>query len=514
MRKTKVNFKLCVAIICLILFALVFSGGINATYASYPQTSASNNLEVLSETTNDGQTGNEQTETEGDSSEKPIPPQNLGVPVTNDEYGINDGYLYQYLLVAYNNYYQLNGEEKATQLYTEMFKDFTVLDLSNSNALIKSLSGIGDLNLENLKVLNVGRNQIKEIDVTDLRNLTSLEELILYDNNLTELTIPTSLLNLKKLNLNKNYISKIDLSGLNTCEVYLSFNKIESINDITLPKIIYNTNLYVELFNNNILDADELFNQSQQDGGKITIELGLQGYGLNYKVNDDETNKITPSVEKSAGLKYYKSTLYPNMQVKIFNRLTNDLVLTINNAEQENKISMHSLPVGEYKLEFYNSVSNENMYDYLDPVKCGFKNHEGFKVIPSTPQVKFVIKGKEYDSYGKINGTGKLVATNLNGDGEMYYSVSTEKDANGNQVWHKGSEVELKYGGQYSVSFKCVMGDINGTNYYESNAVTKFVQQSLNPYIPDVAMLVLIVVVVVLLFFVALPLIIKYVIKR
>lgn len=436
--------------------------------------------------------------------ETPVPPTELGVLVTNDESGINDSFFYQYLLLAYNNYYGLTGENRATQIYTEMFANFEELVLTETNGLIKSVSGLKYLNLENLKVLNLGRNQISNISIDDLKNLNSLEQLILYDNNLTEFTVPTTLLNLKKLNLNKNYISSIDLSSLNTCEVYLSFNKISTIENITFPRIIYNTNLFVELYNNNILDADEMFVSGNSAEGKIVLELGLQGYGLNYK-NGDE-NKETPVIPKENKLKFYNSSRYSNMQVKIYNSLTNELVLTIEN-NLDNVVNTYGLQVGEYKLDYVDKTTGLTMYDYLDEYLCAFKSHDGFKVIPTSPVVKFVVNGKEYDSYGKLNGTAKLVATNVDGDGKIYYKI-------GNGNWVEGSEVKLDLGGQYSVSFKCVIGEIGSENSYESIAVTKFVQQSLNPYVPDVAMLIIIVVIAVLLFFVALPLIIKYGIKR
>lgn len=505
MKKASYKLNILLIITFCLLFLLSFVGsGISSFNAETP-IKQNNSIFVESNRIAENETANNEN-SENETVETPTPPQNLGVIVSNDEYGINDGYLYQYLLAAYNDYYKLNGAERLTQIYTNMFQDFTELNLTETNSLIKSLSGIRDLNLENLKVLNVGRNQIKTIAVEDLRNLLSLEELTLYDNKLTELTIPTSLVNLRKLNLNKNYISAIDLSGMNQGEVYLSFNKITTIKNVTMPRVIYNTNLYVELFNNNILDADEIYNSSAVEGGKITVELGLQGYGLNYKANDEESDKITPVVAKSVPLKFYNSEKYPNMEIKIYNKLTNLLVNTITN-NSENKISTYNLGVGEYKLDYLNSSTGLSMYDYLNEFGCAFKSHEGFKVVPTSPVIKFVIKGKEYDSRGKFNGTGKMIAKNLDSDGEIYYSIAGGE-------WIKGTEVTLNRGGMYDVAFKCVVGELGSENAYESAVVSKLVQQSLNPYIPDFVMLILIVVIVLLLFFVALPLIIKYGIKR
>ena len=444
----------------------------------------------------------------GEEIVKPVPPADLGVIISNDRGGIIDTYLYQNLCKAYNTYYGFTTKDDGylTRVYTNMFKDFTELDLSNTNYLITSLQGLGDLDLENLKVLNVGKNEISEVLSDDLKNLVSLEELILYDNKLTQITIPTSLQNLKKINLNKNYISKIDLSAVYNGEVYLSFNKFTSIYDVTLPRIFNTTNLYVELFNNNILDADDVYNAEYVEGAQVNIELGLQGYGLNYKVNDNNEDKVTPIISKSTALKFYNTNKYPNMEVRIYNKQTNELVKAISNSASQ-KISTYKMGVGEYKVEYYNSETNENMYNYKDEFGSAFKQHEGFKVVPTSPSVKLIIKGVEYDEYGKFSGTAKAVATNLDDEGEIYYSIAGGE-------WKKGTEVELKRGGTYDISFKCVIGEIGSDSSYESAATSKFVQQSLNPYIPDFVMIIIVAVVALILFGVALPLIIKISTKR
>ena len=100
-----------------------------------------------------------------------------------------------------------------------------------------------------------------------------------------------------------------------------------------------------------------------------------------------------------------------------------------------------------------------------------------------------------------------MKAYNIDDEGDIYYSI-----AGGD--WVKGDECELKHGGQYNVAFKVVIGTLDSADSYESATVSKYVSQSLNPYIPDIAMLIIVVGIVLLLFFVALPLIIKYVIKK
>lgn len=436
----------------------------------------------------------------------PVPPTEQGGIVAKDETGINDEWLYQYLLIEYNKYYQLDQEHEAKQIRVDMFSEMTTIDLSNTNGLIKSLSGLNCLNLENLKVLNVGHNQISSISNDDIKNLLSLEELYLHDNNLTSLTIPTSLTQLKVLNLNKNSIDKIDLSGINNGKVYLSFNKFSSISDITLPRIIYNTDLYLELFNNNITDADELYNSGNVEGGKITVELGLQGVGLNYKANASAEEKVTPIIAKNKAFKFYNSTVYPNMEIGITNILNNQLVKTISN-NADTKITEYNLGVGEYKVEYYDKSTNTTMYTPKDKYGCAFKQLDTIKVVPTAPTVKFIIKGKEYDTRSKFSGVGKLKATNPDGEGDIYYSIAGGK-------WVKGEECQLKRGGQYEVAFKVVVGTLDSQDSFESEIVSMSVSQSLNPYVPDVVMLFIIAIIVLVLFFVALPLIVKYVIKK
>lgn len=439
----------------------------------------------------------------------PTPPTNLGGAVANDSSsnGIDDIYLYQYLLKAYNDYYALTGtENEAKQIYVEMFSEMTELDLSNANGLIKNVKGLNVLNLENVKVLNLSRNQISSIDPEDIKNLRSLEELILYDNNLKSLTLPTSLLNLKKLNLNKNYLSSIDISFINIGEVYLSFNKFTSINDITMPRIIYNTDLYVELFNNNILDADAAYTEGISAGGKIKLELGLQGYGLNYKTYDANEDKVTPVFSKNNKLKFYNSTKYPNLKVQIFKRYQNEQsVLEVVNGT--NVITEHSLPVGEYRVEYVDSTTGLTMHVEADPYFGAFKQHDGFKVVPTAPVVKFVVKGEEVEERNKFTGVGTLKATSPDNEGDIYYSFDGIN-------WVKGNEVKLDNGGQYGVSFKVVIGELGAVDSFESEVVTKQVSQSINPYIPDTVMLILIVGLILLFVFVAIPLLSKYVINR
>ena len=481
------------------LFAFVFTCVVNlgggVENANIEKTSNVNSLSI----------SNAITEEPATPVPTPVPPAQLGAAVPNDDSnsGIKDAYLYDYLLQAYNNYYGFTtSETKAKQIYVEMFSEMTELDLTKSR--VTDLSGLDVLNLENIKVLKLGQNSINEVKADDIKNMFALEVLDLSDNNIKEFVIPTSLTNLKELNLNKNYITKIDISRMNAGKVYLSFNKITSINDITMPRIIYNTDLYVELFNNNILDADAVYTEGLLDNAKIKVELGLQGYGLNYKVVDKDEDKITPVIAKNNKLKFYNSSQYPNLKAVITNVLTNEVVKEISNGS--NKITEYSLGVGEYKIAFVDASTGVDMQNTADSYMCAFKGHEGIKVVPTAPTVKFVVKNKEMDTRGKFSGKGLLRATNTNGEGDIYYSIAGGE-------WVKGNEVELTYGGEYNVKFKVVIGEFGDESSFESEEVIKTVKQSLNPYIPDELMLILIVAIILLLVFIVAPLIAKYAVK-
>ena len=441
------------------------------------------------------------------------PPANLGAPVMNDQTGIDDIYLYQYLLLAYNEHYNLTdknhltettADDPATQLYVEMFKDFEELVLTNTSYTITSLKGLKVLNLENLKVLNVGQNQIEKIAVEDLKDLTSLEELILYDNSLTEITIPAGLTNLRVINLNKNKLEKFDASLLNVGELYLSFNKLTDINNVILPRIIYNTDLYVELFNNNITNADAIYTAGTQAESKIKIELGLQGCGLNNKANEQDV--VVPKIAKNDKIKFYNSAKYPNLKVNIYNALTGVLVKSFTNSA-ETKIAECNLEVGEYRVEYVDATSGDSLYNWENQFACAFKTLNQFNVVPTAPIVKFVIKNKEYDTYGKFSGVAKMIATTPDDNGEMFYSI------NGGE-WIKGTEVKLDRGGQYNVAFKYVITDATNNTVYESEIVSRYVTQSINPYIPDFVVVILLIALMLVLFFVVLPFVIKYGVNR
>ena len=446
-----------------------------------------------------------------DPADEPVVPEptltmpaveDLGPVIVNDSTGIGDSNFYQLLVNVFNaKYATADNFVRQSQLRVNMLADVTEINFQNTRII--SIAGLNKLNLPSLQKLNLGANTISEIKTEDLKYLPALTELYLHENNISQLTLPSSLNKLQVLNLNANKLSTIDISNVYSGVVSLSFNKFTNINDIKFPRKLAGTDLIVELFNNNIVNADEMYlkNGVLENGGQITIELGVQGIGLNYKATDDEDEKVVPVVSRNSAIKCYNINDSYNIEMVIKNIITNQEVETISNTEE--KISSLILPIGEYSLTYINKETKQPIYNYYNSVNCAYKEITSFKVIPKSPIVKFVIDGKEYDEYAKFTSwNAKIVATNTETEGELYYSINGGK-------WIKGSEVKLTRGWQFVVSFKVVYND-----NLASHLTSKRVYMSQNPYIPDLLMVLIIAAVVVLFFVVILPLLVKYTIKR
>jgi Leucine-rich repeat (LRR) protein len=97
--------------------------------------------------------------------------------------------------------------------------------LAVENMGIKDLTGINDF--VNLRSLNCAKNQITELD---LSNLNYLEELECWSNKLSNLNL-SELENLRHLNCNNNQISQLNLSNLNYLEeLECTRNNLTSLN--------------------------------------------------------------------------------------------------------------------------------------------------------------------------------------------------------------------------------------------------------------------------------------------
>lgn len=108
--------------------------------------------------------------------------------------------------------------------------------------------------LTNLEELSLGGNNIS--DISSLSGLTNLEKLYLDENNINDISVLSGLTNLKYLSLSSNNISDISsLSGLTNLKSFdLSFNNISDIS--SLSGLITLNELY--LSENNINDISAL----------------------------------------------------------------------------------------------------------------------------------------------------------------------------------------------------------------------------------------------------------------
>ncbi len=150
------------------------------------------------------------------------------------------------------------------------------LDLDSSNITDEQLVEIA--NLTNLEVLYLYNNQIS--DITPLANLNNLTKLILWDNQISDITPLTNLTNLTELRLERNQISDITplVNLTNLTELRLERNQISDISplanltSLTNLDLGYNqisnitplanlTNLtYLGLWENEISDITPLVN--------------------------------------------------------------------------------------------------------------------------------------------------------------------------------------------------------------------------------------------------------------
>jgi Leucine-rich repeat (LRR) protein len=155
------------------------------------------------------------------------------------------------LEVSSKNITDLTGIEAFTAVTSlaSNFNQLTSLDLSSSNASLKSLSlfnnDLTNINLSNctvLKSLNLGENQLTSLDIS---NNTALTQLVISNNELTSLDVSGHSA-LVYLGINNNNLNSLDVSA-NTAltDLYIWSNPITSLdvtNNINLIKLYCTSN--------------------------------------------------------------------------------------------------------------------------------------------------------------------------------------------------------------------------------------------------------------------------------
>lgn len=429
---------------------------------------------------------------EGDENTEPpqnnVQPVFKGYPITTSV--VTDGNLYDNLLKIYSKYWfdKTGSEYVDSNLYSDMFNEFTSINLDNKN--IYSLAGLEEFDLSNLISFSANSNKIKTIDSSyfDKTKNENFIELNLADNDITSFNI-SKLSGLKKINLSTNNLSSIDLSSIegrvSNTEVSfnLANNNFNSISDIKLPsKRIGKINL--NIINNNINDLDESYFTNL-----YSLNIGIQGFVSDEKVKTDTKNNLVIYKMNIDGLSI-KIT-------KVDGEQDEDMGV-FSDSDITGKFLRLQLPVGEYKYEYLiNGVDAYDKYDYTKSYLDSFK----FNVIPQQLNVIYVHKNKEYKELGKVTGKVTVKLSSNDNGAEIYYSV------NGGE-WKKGTEIICDDGGNYSIKVKSVINNV------ESAEQGVWVRTSLNLYISDAVMLVLIVLLTLVLFLVVLPIVSKKYFKK
>lgn len=374
-------------------------------------------------------------------------PASLGAEIPNSSSGISDSNLYLALLNIYNNHYSgEDGFSPINKVFVNMFIEIEDLDLSSKG--ITSLTGFNMLNLLHLKTLNLSKNQISSIS-TELSGLSAIEELNLFNNKISSINT-SNLVNLTNLNLSRNYLRSINISAIKQGVVRLSFNRLESINHITFPhESNITTELFVELFNNNITNAESVIDTRT----KLKLELGLQGIGLNNREIDEQQQY---QLFTTTLVKYYNVENY-DINIEVYRDITNELLMTIEN-DQDTYVTTYTLPVGSLYTKYVYAVNQQDVYSATDEIFGAFKGYSSINVLPPRPVVVFNIDGKNISSTRqRITKDSKLVISSDIEGAVFFYKIGL-----GEWTQVQNNEIKLEYGVKdHTVTIKQVVEGVD-----------------------------------------------------
>lgn len=313
---------------------------------------------------------------------------------------IPDYNLFQKLLNAYN-------PENLNYLTIDRLKDLTILDLSSNSASDKiiDLSGLNLLNLSSLETLILSNNNI--YTTNNMFNfLTSLTTLDLSGNNLTAFDSSFSEI-LLNVNLSGNQIKTADISTIPSgATVNLFNNNLSDFSKITFPES-----------DATVLLSHNMLTGSVPDDLLCILEMGFQGV-------------------KNEG------RLVPDSQIKFYG-LDGCTSISIFKIEMEGDVPVETL-VGEYDAEeeippfaisAYRLVFNETNDPKL------FSDIE-FMVLPNLPTAEFWEGDTLLD--GNITIFRKPTTVKLFADGVIYYSIN-----GGEEI--EGDEIEIDTYGTYTI---------------------------------------------------------------
>ncbi len=144
---------------------------------------------------------------------------NRGSYIANDESGIPDAALYEYIKI----------QTGKSDVYSDDLRNVTSLKLSDRIYAIKNLSGLSQMNLSNLKTLELDISSLTSLD--EVMKLTSINELIIDSSSIE--TLPDSISNLKNLHVFEIHVSP--LTGLN--DAFFDLHALDTIVLDNLPNL-------------------------------------------------------------------------------------------------------------------------------------------------------------------------------------------------------------------------------------------------------------------------------------
>lgn len=389
------------------------------------------------------------------------------------------------------------GESAPTILYTNSFYNAGITHLNLSIAKLfpgtsptykSGLSGLKQFNLTGIQSLDLSGSKLTSFHASDIvpdgvvwQNLTSID---LSNNQLEKVSFGSYMTQLSDINLINNQITSVEAKSLsptksgNVATIHLSNNKIADIKDVELPYPWESTPIItVELLGN-------VLRERPDSTEKRIFKVGLQNLSALSLISGENIY-----FEQIENVKAYVFQVKKEGEEE---KVTEYKIL----ANEEN----FTLPVDTYRVKFFDTTLGIFLEE--DNEKRGLIGFD-FTVKPTMPTYKIMIGNKEYDNYSKtINGRPKLKV--FGGQGTLYYSVAGSE-------WKEvkeGGLVSLKeYSGKYIVRLK------NVENGIDSQIISVSLSTSLNPYLPDLLLLIVIIGVILIIGFVGYPLLKKYVIR-
>lgn len=404
------------------------------------------------------------------------------------------------LYVALLNLFKIdNPSYTSSYIYSNMFKNYTSLNLDKIRSGLVSLQGLELLELDNLVSFSANLNKLTKFDPVYFQHTKpeNFRSLSLAGNQFTSIDL-SELKGLYDINLSSNQLTQIDLShiegedGGNTkIKINLAGNLISSMDKIKLPGSNRISNIELNLISNNIITIeDKYFSEG------FSLKLGIQGCS---------TSEEIAKLDSKTNLKIYKSYIN-NLSVKVYkiDGTSDVLVAHIKDSEIADKFVSLNLGVGKYRYDYYigEGESIEKAYDANNIDRKYLTSHK-FNIIPQPVKIVYSFKNKDYENYSDLGKVTGIVTIKLSTpeDAEIRYQVN-----GGN--WITGDTISCNKGGNYNIKVKAVIGD------YESEVQDVWVKTSLNLYIPDILMLILVLLLALTLFLVVLPIISKKYFKK